>query len=237
MGILKTYVGCEALSISKVTLAKHKIRYLSDIQCLQCVLCSKVLQKSGIHFTNLDCPHKGSEDTADNTMDTAIDTDEELIKPYRGITRTSTCTSDEKSDSERTASVTNTPGTSGLSSIRTPRLPQSELPRPPETNQQLNIPVNSVALRQNLSFSEVQMEYRENREATFRDIPWPYPVKGDELARAGFYAVGPRDRVRCFSCKKRIKNWRIGDNAMSEHRRLSPFCAFAYSADESTNGS
>ncbi|XP_075193581.1 putative inhibitor of apoptosis isoform X2 [Anomaloglossus baeobatrachus] len=47
-----------------------------------------------------------------------------------------------------------------------------------------------------------------------------------ELSKAGFYYVGPGDKVACFTCDGKLSNWEAKDNAMSEHRRHFPHCSF-----------
>ena len=51
-------------------------------------------------------------------------------------------------------------------------------------------------------------------------------VTAEALAKAGFYYIGPLDRVRCFTCKISVYNWIEGDDAVGEHLRFSPQCTF-----------
>uniref|UniRef100_A0A8C6QV16 RING-type E3 ubiquitin transferase n=1 Tax=Nannospalax galili TaxID=1026970 RepID=A0A8C6QV16_NANGA len=56
---------------------------------------------------------------------------------------------------------------------------------------------------------------------------WPLSFLSPlELARAGFYYIGPGDRVACFACGGKLSNWEPKDDAMSEHRRHFPNCPF-----------
>ncbi|XP_036180474.1 baculoviral IAP repeat-containing protein 2 isoform X1 [Myotis myotis] len=56
---------------------------------------------------------------------------------------------------------------------------------------------------------------------------WPLTfLSPSELARAGFYYIGPGDRVACFACGGKLSNWEPKDDAMSEHRRHFPNCPF-----------
>jgi hypothetical protein len=64
------------------------------------------------------------------------------------------------------------------------------------------------------------------RLETFRHWPKPHIVSPQSLAQAGFYYVNHDDRVQCAFCLGNIYNWRQGDNAMEEHRRLRPNCSF-----------
>lgn len=45
-----------------------------------------------------------------------------------------------------------------------------------------------------------------------------------ELARYGFYYVGPNDMVKCYFCRVEIGLWEPNDNVLSEHLRWSPYC-------------
>ncbi|KAL1781372.1 baculoviral IAP repeat-containing protein 2 [Sigmodon hispidus] len=56
---------------------------------------------------------------------------------------------------------------------------------------------------------------------------WPLSfLSPAELAKAGFYYIGPGDRVACFACGGKLSNWEPKDDAMSEHRRHFPNCPF-----------
>lgn len=46
-------------------------------------------------------------------------------------------------------------------------------------------------------------------------------VPAERLARAGFYLIGPTDRVRCFSCHKTVENWCRGDRPVERHKEVS----------------
>ena len=51
----------------------------------------------------------------------------------------------------------------------------------------------------------------------------PYP---EELAHCGFFYKGYGDSVECFFCGICLHDWEIKDNAISEHKKWSPFCKF-----------
>ncbi|XP_068936257.1 baculoviral IAP repeat-containing protein 2-like isoform X2 [Petaurus breviceps papuanus] len=56
---------------------------------------------------------------------------------------------------------------------------------------------------------------------------WPLTFLSPlDLARAGFYYIGPGDMVACFACGGKLSNWEPKDDAMSEHRRHFPNCPF-----------
>jgi hypothetical protein len=52
------------------------------------------------------------------------------------------------------------------------------------------------------------------------------PVKPLALAQAGFYYIGPHDRVICAFCRGKVYNWVPGDSPVGEHTRLFPNCTF-----------
>ncbi|XP_058829644.1 death-associated inhibitor of apoptosis 1 [Topomyia yanbarensis] len=49
-------------------------------------------------------------------------------------------------------------------------------------------------------------------------------ISKTELARYGFYYVGPNDMVKCYFCRVEIGLWEPTDNVLSEHLRWSPYC-------------
>jgi hypothetical protein len=51
-------------------------------------------------------------------------------------------------------------------------------------------------------------------------------IDKDELVKAGLYYSGPDDKVQCFACNGKLYNWEIGDNAMIEHKKHFPRCAY-----------
>ncbi|XP_013366474.1 PREDICTED: baculoviral IAP repeat-containing protein 2 [Chinchilla lanigera] len=69
------------------------------------------------------------------------------------------------------------------------------------------------------------MSTEEARFLTYK--MWPLTFLSPlDLARAGFYYVGPGDRVACFACGGKLSNWEPKDDALSEHRRHFPSCPF-----------
>ncbi|XP_040832798.1 baculoviral IAP repeat-containing protein 2 [Ochotona curzoniae] len=69
------------------------------------------------------------------------------------------------------------------------------------------------------------MSSEEARFLTYHMWPLSF-LSPSELARAGFYYVGPGDRVACFACGGQLSNWEPKDDAMAEHRRHFPKCPF-----------
>ena len=78
-----------------------------------------------------------------------------------------------------------------------------------------------------LSVDDVQMEKLENRLKSYNRANFVFPIAVRALALAGYYYVGPKDTVKCFSCKRKAEKWVTGDVPLVEHRRLNPECIFA----------
>lgn len=70
------------------------------------------------------------------------------------------------------------------------------------------------------------MEYYENRLRTFDTYPPQMVPDKYELAKAGFYYTGLSDRVICFRCDIKLKDWDKSDNALNEHEKWSPDCQY-----------
>ncbi|KAE8574423.1 hypothetical protein XENTR_v10003421 [Xenopus tropicalis] len=71
------------------------------------------------------------------------------------------------------------------------------------------------------------MRSEAERQRSFR--AWPHTcrtVSPAELARSGFYYLGPGDRVQCFSCGGVLRSWEPGDRPDTEHRKFFPSCPF-----------
>lgn len=77
------------------------------------------------------------------------------------------------------------------------------------------------------NFPQGDMKDEINRLGTFKG-KWPEnsPMKPEALAAAGFYFIGPMDRVICAFCRGKVYNWVPGDSAVGEHTRLFPNCTF-----------
>nr|XP_023654568.1 baculoviral IAP repeat-containing protein 7-like isoform X1 [Paramormyrops kingsleyae] len=74
---------------------------------------------------------------------------------------------------------------------------------------------------------EPRMRSEEERLGTFRDWPRDAPVTAVGLAEAGFYFIGPGDKVRCFCCGGVLRYWVRGDTPLGEHKKHFPTCGFA----------
>ena len=65
------------------------------------------------------------------------------------------------------------------------------------------------------------------RLSTFKD-KWPdnCKISPDDLARCGFFYVGPGTTVRCFQCRLTTTAYAGGDNPDQFHLILRQSCAF-----------
>jgi hypothetical protein len=66
--------------------------------------------------------------------------------------------------------------------------------------------------------------YEERLKSFGRYWPKQMAQIPEELAAAGFYYVGPGDKVNAFCCGVSIFQWNHYDNAWYEHRKHSPSC-------------
>uniref|UniRef100_H3CEA9 RING-type E3 ubiquitin transferase n=1 Tax=Tetraodon nigroviridis TaxID=99883 RepID=H3CEA9_TETNG len=70
------------------------------------------------------------------------------------------------------------------------------------------------------------MRREKDRIRTFREWPADAAVAPADLAKAGFFFLGPRDAVQCFCCGGILRCWVQGDSPGDEHRRHFPTCCF-----------
>uniref|UniRef100_A0A8C6XQH1 RING-type E3 ubiquitin transferase n=1 Tax=Naja naja TaxID=35670 RepID=A0A8C6XQH1_NAJNA len=80
------------------------------------------------------------------------------------------------------------------------------------------------------------MSTEESRLLTFKTWPLTF-LSPSSLAKAGFYYVGPSDKVACFACGGQLSNWEPKDNALSEHQRHFPNCPFVEQIQNSSSSS
>lgn len=74
---------------------------------------------------------------------------------------------------------------------------------------------------------EPHMRGEADRIRTFHN--WPAAsaaVTSGDLARAGFFYLGPADKVQCFCCGGILRSWVQGDSPAAEHKRHFPNCGF-----------
>uniref|UniRef100_A0A7M4FUE2 RING-type E3 ubiquitin transferase n=1 Tax=Crocodylus porosus TaxID=8502 RepID=A0A7M4FUE2_CROPO len=79
----------------------------------------------------------------------------------------------------------------------------------------------------NLPLFKSSMWCEERRLRTFQHWPDSSPVSAPDLAEAGFFFLGPGDRVQCFCCGGILRSWEAGDVPMLEHLKFFPSCRFA----------
>ncbi|XP_075757174.1 baculoviral IAP repeat-containing protein 7 isoform X2 [Pelodiscus sinensis] len=74
--------------------------------------------------------------------------------------------------------------------------------------------------------SKADMRSEEKRLRTFQQWPESSPVSATDLAKAGFFFLGPDDRVQCFCCGGILWSWEAEDEPMREHGKFFPTCKF-----------
>ncbi|XP_058426702.1 baculoviral IAP repeat-containing protein 3 isoform X3 [Marmota monax] len=104
-----------------------------------------------------------------------------------------------------------------------------------------SFPSNPVNSRANQDFSALRinpyhcsMNTEKARLLTYQMWPLTF-LSPTELAKAGFYYIGPGDRVACFACGGKLSNWEPKDDAMSEHLRHFPNCPFVENQFQDTS--
>ncbi|XP_076811409.1 baculoviral IAP repeat-containing protein 7-like isoform X2 [Clavelina lepadiformis] len=75
------------------------------------------------------------------------------------------------------------------------------------------------------------MRSEESRLQTFLDhsSSWPaHRIRATpkEIANAGMYYLGVRDRVKCWYCNGGLQNWERDDDPWEEHAKWFPMCEF-----------
>lgn len=94
-----------------------------------------------------------------------------------------------------------------------------------------HLPTQAPMLEPNSFLSEErkeQMLREENRFSTFQGVWVPYSqiVRSEDLARQGFFYIGPNDRVMCAFCEGILSRWSQGDRVEDEHARHFQTCSF-----------
>ena len=77
------------------------------------------------------------------------------------------------------------------------------------------------------------MKREKARFLTYCNWPRDNPIQPQYLAAAGFYFVGPYDRVKCAFCNNVLRNWVAGDDPMDEHAKYCPECPLVQGANVS----
>lgn len=55
---------------------------------------------------------------------------------------------------------------------------------------------------------------------------WMYSVNKEQLARAGFYALGEGDKVQCFHCGGGLNDWKPSEDPWEQHAKWFPGCKY-----------
>uniref|UniRef100_A0A8D2H3Z9 E3 ubiquitin-protein ligase XIAP n=1 Tax=Urocitellus parryii TaxID=9999 RepID=A0A8D2H3Z9_UROPR len=55
---------------------------------------------------------------------------------------------------------------------------------------------------------------------------WIYSVNKEQLARAGFYALGEGDKVKCFHCGGGLTDWKPSEDPWEQHAKWYPGCKY-----------
>ncbi|XP_048339053.1 baculoviral IAP repeat-containing protein 7 isoform X2 [Sphaerodactylus townsendi] len=71
-----------------------------------------------------------------------------------------------------------------------------------------------------------RMSSEEMRLASFQGWPDGAALSPAVLAAAGFFFVGPDDRVECFCCGGVLYEWLPEDDPLAEHKKFFPRCSF-----------
>lgn len=69
-----------------------------------------------------------------------------------------------------------------------------------------------------------QYSQLSDRINSFTGRTLPQGQSANRLAEAGWFHVGPGDKVRCFQCGGNLRDWEPGDDAWEEHRRWYKDC-------------
>ncbi|XP_044538612.1 E3 ubiquitin-protein ligase XIAP isoform X1 [Gracilinanus agilis] len=64
----------------------------------------------------------------------------------------------------------------------------------------------------------------EARLITF--ATWIYSVNKEQLAKAGFYALGTHDKVLCFHCGGGLTDWKPNEDPWEQHAKWYPGCKY-----------
>ena len=73
------------------------------------------------------------------------------------------------------------------------------------------------------------MRIESERVETFDDPAWigsELRATAEQLARAGFFFLNVRDRVKCWYCNGGLQNWEYDDDPWYEHAKWFPSCEF-----------
>lgn len=73
-------------------------------------------------------------------------------------------------------------------------------------------------------YRKIQLLSETMRSETFKKR-WPHKfIDGKELAKFGFYYIGPLDQVKCIFCSTILHKWTPTDMPLEEHLKYAPHC-------------
>ncbi|XP_060845318.1 E3 ubiquitin-protein ligase XIAP-like [Rhopalosiphum padi] len=82
-----------------------------------------------------------------------------------------------------------------------------------------------VRLSKNCLFVLFTMKFFNGRMLTFHDWPVSF-LRPHEMAEAGYFYTGVRDRVKCLLCTTEFGNWQQQDIPFDKHAFQSPQCQY-----------
>lgn len=62
---------------------------------------------------------------------------------------------------------------------------------------------------------------------SYKDWPISMNQRPREMAKAGFFYTGRGDRVTCFECGTKLRDWELDSVPSDVHQQFSPLCDFA----------
>lgn len=82
----------------------------------------------------------------------------------------------------------------------------------------------------------MKYKQRDERRNSFLGVSWPLELDAtpDRLVNAGFYYIGPQDRVKCAFCYGKLKRWQPHELPIEEHSKHFPECSFVLKIEKQT---
>ena len=102
----------------------------------------------------------------------------------------------------------------------------------------MNIQQQSIRAPRIRSRSPAPMKYkqRNERQNSFLGVSWSLELNAtpERLVNAGFYYIGPHDRVKCAFCYRKPKRWQPHELPIVEHSKHFPECSFVQNIEKQT---
>jgi len=86
----------------------------------------------------------------------------------------------------------------------------------------LSLPINEQHTNTFDCYACYHSRLKSYERSKFR---WVSPSPS-QLSEAGFFFIGPRDKVQCFSCETSHKNWKPAEDPWERHTCSSPSCDY-----------